>query len=160
MQAVESLHAFRNARNLLFPPADACTAAGFVSGHCSAHDKEGIALKVVNLPAHEVDDVIGNKMDIPTMPLLGRQTLNPFVVFVISIQPKDGEGFLAEPLEPMMVFFVIVPEKTEVSQYDDIIFPHHLALFWKICGIELADIDWDMGIARKVNHRESFRANS
>lgn len=152
LERFQSIHPFLRGRDFPFPPTDVRLAECFVRGCSTAEGEEIKSFDRKDLPAHEVEDVVRDAMDIPAMPWLHGQTLNPFVVFMVAVYPEERERLLAEPLEPMAVFLVIMPEETEIAEYDNIVLSGHLFLLGKVRSIELADINGDMGVPRKVNH--------
>lgn len=154
IEAVESLHAFHCARDFFFPPADVLRPLLLVNGLRSAHREEVLSFDGVNLPAHEMDDVLGMRedLDVSTVPFGDRKPMDPVEVFVVPVDPEDGIWLLIEPMLPIAEDVVFFPEKTEISKDDDVIFSCELLLLPEVGAAEALDVDGDMGVPCQVNH--------
>ena len=152
METIQSLHAFSSTRDFLWPPADAGLPMGLVDRIRSTYDEEVLAGELENLSAHEVEDVVGDAMDVSAMPFRDGQPSDPVVVLMVAIQPEERERLLLQPRQPVTVRLVLVPEETEIAEHDDVILPSHPLLLGEADRAEPRDVDRDVRIARQVDH--------
>jgi len=54
------------------------------------------------------------------MPLGHRKTVEPLMILMVAINPKDSEILLLQPLFPAMMFCIIMPIQAKAPQDDDI----------------------------------------
>ena len=87
----------------------------------TAHRKELAALDGVDLTAHQVNDVISNKLSLAAIPFDNGQFGKHIKVFVITVDEQRRERHIRQPVKPMSLSRRTVPNAAEVAANDQIV---------------------------------------
>ena len=85
---------------------------------CATHRKEAVTIQLKDLPAHQVQNMGTNTMNLAAVPLRHRVTLQCIIVFVVAADEGKREGQAFQPVQRFIVAAVAKPNAPEVSGAD------------------------------------------
>ena len=87
-----------------------------VVGGGSSHREPCETAEGEYLASHQVEDIFPHLMYSAAVPFFFRQGIQQIKVFMVSIHKQGGEGFLSQPVQPMLVFLAAVPQPPKSPQ--------------------------------------------
>lgn len=86
-----------------------------VVGRGSSHREPGKTTEGEDLAPHQVEDIFPHLMYSAAVPFFFRQGVQQVEVLMVSVHEQGGEGFLSQPVQPMLVFLAAVPQPSKIS---------------------------------------------
>ena len=102
-------------RKLLSPPRDVFRAASDIMAHGAAHGEEPIAIQLEYLPAHHVQDMGPNALDLAAAPHFHRVSRQRIEVFMIAVYKRQRERQAFQPVQRTVIAAVTEPYPSEIS---------------------------------------------
>lgn len=93
-----------------------------IVGLTAAERKELRSLYRKNLTAHQMNDIVPYNVDLAAVPLSHGKRVQHIEVFVVSVDEKQCELLLFEPVKPVFFGFAAVPDTAEIAANDDAAF--------------------------------------
>ena len=120
LEVVQSLVQLLKGGRLLPPPALPLDAEGAVDARRPAEGEKSLATDCIHLPAHQVDDVGSDEMDLSTIPLADGVTIEQIEIFMIAVHKRNGKGQRREGLQ-VAPERLCRPDPAEVPRNDHIV---------------------------------------
>ena len=93
-----------------------------VVGHSPTAYKERLFLYLIDLPAHQVNDVFPANLHLAAETLRDREFLQPVEVFMVAVKEQERvRQFLYLSYIFLVEYALFRPEKTEIPKYNQII---------------------------------------
>ena len=98
LEVVQPLVQLLKVGGLLPPPALPLDAEGAVDARRPAEGEEGLAPDRIHLPAHQVNDVGSDELDLSAIPLADGIAAEQIEIFMVAVHEQNGEGQRGEEL--------------------------------------------------------------
>ena len=102
----------------------------------SAHGEEAVSLQFKDLPAHQVQNMGANAVDLSAVPFLHGAGCNGVIVFMIAIHKCQCEGQAFQPVQDIVIPAIAEPHTAEITADDHNVFFRHLYLLGKVFLLE------------------------
>ena len=79
-------------------------------------------------------------MDLAAVPFLNGEPIESIVVFVIAVDKERSKVTLLVSLDYVLVRFVLTPDASEITSYDDIVVLREVLLLRKVCCIQFVPV--------------------
>ena len=116
----------------------------------TAHGKEGVSLQVKDLPAHQVDHMRPDSLNLSAVPFLCRVFSQQVEVFMVAADEQRGKGQILQPVQIPLLLLAPIPYAAKISADDHVVFLGHSGLLGEVFGCELLEVA--MGIAGCIDH--------
>lgn len=123
-------------RKLLSPPRNMFRAASDIMAHSAAHGEEPVAIQFEYLPAHQVQDVGSNALDLAAAPHFYRVNCQRIKVFMIAVYKRQRERQTFQPVQRSVVAAVAEPYPSEITGNDNDIVLCQFCLLRKVFRLE------------------------
>lgn len=81
----------------------------------AAHGEEGVSLQVKDLPAHQVDHMRPDWLDLSAVPFLCRVFSQQVEVFMVAADEQRGKGQILQPVQVPLLLLAPVPYAAKIS---------------------------------------------
>ena len=116
----------------------------------TAHGEEGIPLQVKDLPAHQVDHMRPDSLNLSAVPFLCRVFSQQVEVFMVAADEQRGKGQILQPVQIPLLLLAPIPYAAKISADDHVVFLGHSGLLGEVFGCEPLEVA--MGIAGCIDH--------
>ena len=117
---------------------------------CAAHGEEAVTLQLVNLTAHQVQNMGTNTVYLAAVPIVHGVSFQRVIVFMVAADEGQREGQAFQPVQRFIVAAVAKPHAAAVSGDDDHIFLRHPSLLREVFRLEAPEVS--VGISGHIDH--------
>ena len=120
----------------------------------TAHGEEGIPLQIKDLPAHQMDHMRTDSLDLCAVPFLCGVFSQQVEVFMVAADEQRGKGQVLQPVQVPLLLLTPVPYAAEISADDHIIFLGHSGLLGEVFGCEPLKVAMGIALSRCKNYSD------
>ena len=107
-------------------------------------------MQVKDLPAHQVDHMRPDSLNLSAVPFLCRVFSQQVEVFMVAADEQHGKGQILQPVQIPLLLLAPIPYAAKISADDHVVFLGHSGLLGEVFGCEPLEVA--MGIAGCIDH--------
>ena len=110
-------------------------------------------MQVKDLPAHQMDHMRTDSLDLSAVPFLCGVFSQQVEVFMVAADEQRGKGQILQPVQIPLLLLAPIPYAAKISADDHVVFLGHSGLLGEVFGCEALEVA--MGIAGCIDHFSS-----